>query len=230
MEINEFVLHEKARCDCYRLLAACFYLPQKELFLQENLFKNLAASLNYVFPEAAIFSNEMENAILNCSNEELSVEYAKLFVGPYELKAPPYGSIYLDKERKVMGDSTMEVMQIYNDAGLSIDSEFHELPDHVAVELEFMYYLIYRETEAIERCEIEKSSDYVKTQDLFLDKFMCRWIPPFCKKIKEGADNKFYNALADCVSALVSSDKEYISIFLRKRLLEFLSKEKTEQV
>ena len=145
----------------------------------------------------------MGQAILNYNNEDLLIDYAKLFVGPYELKAAPYGSIYLDEGRKIMGDSTIEVIKIYKDEGLSIDENFKELPDHIAVELEFMYYLIFKEVEALEKSETDKALNFIKTQELFLDKFLKKWVGPFCDKIKQGTDNEFYSSLADCLSVFI---------------------------
>ncbi len=40
---------------------------------------------------------------------------------------PNNGSVYLDEGRRVMGDSTMEVIKMYRDEGLSIDEDFKEL-------------------------------------------------------------------------------------------------------
>ncbi len=207
LDIREFISYEKARGDCYRLLSACFYTPKKELFIQDGLLKNLTGLLKQTCPGAAVFSVKMEKAAQRYSNEDLLVEYAKLFVGPYELIAPPYGSVYLDNERRVMGDSTMEVIKMYQESGLSMDKDFKELPDHIAAELEFMYYLIYKETEALEESEIDAALSYLKTQELFLNRFLGRWISPFCEKMKEGTDNEFYAALASCASSFVMNSQ-----------------------
>jgi len=204
LDLNEFILHERRRGDCYKLLSACFYLPKKELYLEEGLFENLSMLLKTVCPAAAIFSTQMGDAIKKYSNEELAVEYAKLFVGPYELKAPPYGSIYLDQGRRVMGDSTMQVKKMFEEAGLSIDDNFKELPDHISPELEFMYYLIHKEVEALENSETDKALSLKETQELFLNRFLRQWVPRFCSKMKESTENGFYNALADCVLCFLS--------------------------
>ena len=204
LDINELILRKKIRGDCFRLLSACFYPPEKELYLQECLFQNLTTALRQVCPEAMVFSKKMEEAFLHYSGEDLAVEYARLFVGPYELKAPPYGSVYLDHERRVMGDSTMEVIKIYKEAGLSTDEDFKELPDHVAVELEFIYYLIHQEVEALENSEIDKALSLKETQEVFLNRFLKQWVPRFCAKMKEGTENEFYSALADCVLSFLS--------------------------
>lgn len=203
LDIDELILNEQMRGDCYRFLAACFYVPQKELFTQENLLGNLTMSLEKVCPGAAPFSRKMEDALLGCSNEDLSVEHAKLFVGPYELKAPPYGSVYLDRERRVMGDSTMEVIRAYQKHGLSIDDEFKELPDHICAELEFMYYLIHKEVEALRNTDTKRALKWIEPQEAFFNTFLRPWVPAFCVRIKEGTDNRFYKTLADCVSSFI---------------------------
>lgn len=216
MHTGGLAVKEKARCDSYRFLAACFYIPRKEMFLQEDLFKNLTESLRKSSPDSAEFSVRMGEAVMQYSNEDLSAEYAKLFVGPYEIKAPPYGSLYLDSGKKIMGDSTLEVTRIYQSTGLSIDDEFKELPDHITVELEFMYYLTYREAEALEKAGIDEASGYLRTQALFLDNFLGRWIQPFCRKIKEATDNGFYRALAGCVSTFTVNDQAHVKALLKE--------------
>lgn len=218
MDINEFILNERRRGDCYRLLSACFYLPKKELYLEESLFENLSMLLKSICPEAAIFSAGMEEAILKYNNEDLSVEYAKLFVGPFELKAPPYGSVYLDKERRVMGDSTMEVIRMYQEEGLSIDKDCKELPDHIAVELEFMNYLIYKEIDTCMKSKLEDAMNELKIQELFLKKYLGTWVPDFSKVIAENSNNPFYISLAKCTEVFIKTDTDHISGTLKKIL------------
>jgi len=205
LDINESILFERKKGDCYKFLSACFYLPKKEIYLEERVFDGLTLLLNTLCPEAIIFSSAMDETIRNYSNEDLAVEYARLFVGPYELKAPPYGSVYLDRERKVMGDSTMEVTSLYEEAGLVMDKDFKELPDHIAVELEFMYYLIYKEAEALEKSEKDKALAFGETRNHFFNRFLSPWVPAFCEKIKEATDNHFYFALADCLSTFITN-------------------------
>lgn len=202
MDIQEFVSREKARSDSFKLLAACFYQPEMNIF-KEELLPNLLASLKVSCEPATASAEQMLKLLTAYSEEELLVDYAKLFVGPNELIAPPYGSIYLDKERKVMGDSTIKTMELYREAGLAINDDFKELPDHIAVELEFMYYLVFKETEALEKSDIDTAHKFIKMQQEFLNSFLGLWINNFCEKIKNGTDNEFYIALAECVSAFI---------------------------
>lgn len=203
--IDEYIAYEKKRGDCYRLLAACFYLPKRDVFIQEGLFRTLEGLMRDVCPSAAVHAAAMGDALEGSSDNEPALEYARLFVGPFELKAPPYGSVYMDKDRKVMGDSTVEVMNLYREAGLAVSDDFTELPDHIAVELEFMYYLIFKETEALEKSETDTSGRYLEMQDRFTREFLGKWTPAFCSKIKEGTENTFYIALSDCLSAFMTN-------------------------
>jgi len=184
---QELILNKKHRGDCYKFLAACFYPPEKALLLQENLLENLSHSLNRVCPPAGIFAAKMEEAIRRYSHQELSVEYARLFMGPYELQAP------------------MEVLAVYQEAGLSLQDDFKELPDHIAVELEFLYYLTYHEVQALEKHDGKEAEKLLKSQENFLEYFLGRWAPLFCARIKEGTQNEFYAALADCLDTLVQN-------------------------
>lgn len=70
----------------------------------------------------------------------LWAEYIPLFeTGAVE--APPYASVHLDKEKRVLGEEAQAVQGFYASAGYGIGAENQELPDHLAVELEFLALL-----------------------------------------------------------------------------------------
>lgn len=202
----KFISREKARADCYRFLAACFYRPRKDVFLPVGLFGNLAASLDQVSPDVVEIARELERAFAKYDEEAITVEYARLFVGPHELIAPPYGSVYLDRERRVMGDSTMEAAVQYREAGLDLAEDYREVPDHITAELEFMYYLLFRECEALERADRDAALRFLSLQETFFNKHLARWAPQFCDRIRQGTDNEFYARLADCLSAFIANE------------------------
>ncbi|MHB1652730.1 MAG: TorD/DmsD family molecular chaperone [Desulfitobacteriaceae bacterium] len=67
-------------------------------------------------------------------------EYIPLFeTGAVE--APPYASVYLDKEGLVMGEEAFAVQAAYSAAGYGVSQEGKEIPDHLGVELEFLALL-----------------------------------------------------------------------------------------
>jgi TorA maturation chaperone TorD len=199
----EEVLNSRTKENCFRLLSACFYEPRKRMFLEENLFGNLTEGLKQVCPDAVRFSSNMEKCLYNYTGEELRVEYAKLFVGPFDLLAPPYGSVYIDFGGRVMGDSTMKVIEAYQKEGLSKNDDFKDLPDHIAVEMEFMSYLIFKEREALTNSDPDTAREYANKQEDFSNNFIRPWVHQFCGRIQEGTENEFYRSLADCLSVFL---------------------------
>lgn len=206
---EDFIRKEQKRADCYRLLAACYCTPEKE-FIEEGLVRNLTAALDAVCKDAVPFAGQMEDALLKDTNLQILVDYSALFLGPRKLLAPPYGSVYLDGNRNVMGDSTIEAVKFYKKAGVEMDPEQKDIPDHISVELEFMYYLISRELEAYRNSDEAEALKYFEMQEDFLKRHLGAWAPKFAKDLKEGAQNPFYQNLADCMLTFIKADKEYL--------------------
>jgi TorA maturation chaperone TorD len=187
---------------CYRLLAECYYPPTAGVFdtvheLEQNLFR--------LSPEAELTLCELGRSFQNESDlESLQVDFAKLFVGPFHLLAAPYGSVYLEKERRVMGESTMDALRRYRDAGLDLSSEFLDAPDHVAVELELMYFLIFKELETLSSSNIKSASEFLdKQQDFFRD-HLGAWGFEFADQVEQNASTAFYRNLAKATRILLS--------------------------
>ena len=189
--------------DCCRLLAACFYEPDKPLFLEQKVCSNLAMLLEGIAPEAAGLARDMSRNLLRLEQEQMLVDYAALFIGPFELPAPPYGSVYLEKNRTIMGDTTLQVLKFYQDAGLQVEEK--EPPDHIAIELEFMSFLYGEELQALVREDEAEAGRLRNMRHRFFTTFLNTWAHAFCAAIRSGTGNGFYLALADCLSAFVAA-------------------------
>lgn len=196
------------RGDCFKLLAACFYEPDRQLFLEEELAEKLEQSLERLSPEGAAAARQMQNCLKELDQEKLSIDHAALFVGPFELLAAPYGSVYIEQKRTVMGGSTIHAARFYQEAGLSVDVK--EPPDHIAVELEFMYYLCTKEAAATGDDPVEGDHLFREKQRGFYFTALKPWAHQFCEAIRRGTDNAFYLNLADCLDHfLISCERVY---------------------
>lgn len=209
--MDDFIQREQARADSYRLLAACFCQPDRDLFLEEGVLPGLAETLRKLCPTAADEASRMKAAFPS-GQEELLVEYARLFVGPHELTAPPYGSVYLDGQREVMGSTTREVIRIYQDEGLTLDEGLTELPDHITVELEFLYYLITGEIKALRSGDAKEVFRLFERQRTFLDNYLLKWVPWFCSGIEAETALEYFRALAVCLSTFLTEFEANIAI------------------
>lgn len=196
------------RGDCFKLLAACFYEPEKSLFIEEQVASKLALLLDDQYPEAARAARDMEAALQGQSQERMSIDHAALFIGPFELLAAPYGSVYIEKKRRVMEDSTLNAARYYQEAGLSVDIK--EPADHIVIELEFMYYLCNKEASAEKNGQLEEVQNLRDMQVRFCHYTMKPWVASFCDAIRTGTDNDFYLHLAECLDCFfISCEKTY---------------------
>lgn len=194
-----------AREDIYRLLAACYYSPTQAL-VEEDCCGSLALLLQEIAPEAARYAAEAATLLNSSTIEAQLIEHTRLFLGPFKLVAAPYGSVWLDEHKTVMGDSTQKVATFYYTCGLNLADDFHELPDHFAVELEFNSYLAFKQREARQS---KDSGELVRLQSLqreFLNTFMLPWLTPFTEAIISDGEAPFYVALARCTAAFVTAD------------------------
>ncbi len=199
MNNPEEVLH---RGNCFKLLAACFYEPDKEMFLEEQLCDNLALLLQSLSPGAVAEAEAMKGWLQSTPQEQLRLDHAALFIGPFELIAVPYGSVYLENNRRVMGDSTLSTERFYQDAGLLV--EMKEPPDHIAIELEFMYFLCVKEAEALTQGALDEAMRLRGLQADFLLKMMA-WLPQFCELVRKGAGTEYYRAVGGCLDNFYTS-------------------------
>ena len=181
------------RASYYKFLSECYYLPEEGLMQKvvdigetESCFAELSCC---VPPSVEI--------------ELLIVDFSSLFVGPYKLLAPPYGSVYLE-DGKFMGDSTLDVRNCYESEGLNITIK--DAPDHIAMELEFMYYLIAKQIEAIENSNSQDAESYLQKQHSFLQTHLIRWLPKFAENVQQNAQTEFYRKLSLLTNNFAQSD------------------------
>lgn len=194
------MLSEKTRCGFYKLLSDCYHIPDGDLM---NRLTELETD------------DDMGDAVIKIRPtddvEVLKLDYSRLFVGPYQLLAPPYGSVYMDSGNAVMGKSTLDAENLYRDAGLDISGNFKQPPDHIAVELEFMYYLIFKQLEAVKKSDLYTASGYMKVQKVFLQRHLGAWLPEFADRVEKEAETGFYRNLAKSTKEFIGVDINYLT-------------------
>jgi TorA maturation chaperone TorD len=194
--------------EAFRLLSDCYFLPDPGL--SEKL-ENLEFNMSNVSEPAVVFIQRMRKEFeVGANLEPLKVDFSKLFVGPYKLFAAPYGSVYLDSERKIMGDSTLDVKNRYREAGLVTAKNFKDAPDHISAELEFMYYLIFKEIEAFSNSNIETAVSFIQKQKYFLEDHLMAWVPEFANSIIKYAVSPFYPNLAKATETFLKENYKIV--------------------
>ena len=211
MDTKNLLNLESSRMETFLLLSDCYRLPDQALLEKishlENHLANFSESISLIVKQ--VRSESDANTLI----EQLKIDHSKLFVGPYNLLAPPYGSVYLEGERKVMGDSTHDVISRYREAGLQTAESFKDAPDHISAELEFLYYLIFKELEAFSSSELQSAIGYVQKQKAFLEDHLMVWVPVFAVSIKKHAEHPFYTNLAEATETFLGNSYELICAF-----------------
>ena len=204
MDVEKLLTQEFARRDAYKGLSDCYKLPEEELI---NTLEGLERVFGTLGSEARSHISLVRNEIKGREEvDDLKVDYARLFVGPYSLSAPPYGSVYLDGSRQIMGNSTMDVQRKYKKAGFDLVDNFKDAPDHIAVELEFMDVLVFQEIEALDgdRSDI---LELIKRQHNFLQVHIGAWVKPFTDLVAENAYTDFYRNLARATLSFINEER-----------------------
>ena len=126
--------------------------------------------------------------------EDLEVEYTRLFINSFNgVPAKPYESVYIDKGHLVIGKATLRVRELYNHFGVGLSSENPEPPDHIAIETEFIAYLIAKEIEAYREGETGRGDWFRDGQIRFLQQHLLVWARHFSDLICLHAQHPFYH-------------------------------------
>lgn len=103
-----------------RVLGALFYYspeshetaPLVQALLTDDWQAQWPLDAEALAPVAAMFKTHSE--------ESLPQAWQRLFIGPYALPSPPWGSVWLDRESVLFGDSTLALRQWMRENGFSL--------------------------------------------------------------------------------------------------------------
>lgn len=211
----------------YSDLAKCFYYPTDELieFFNSGELKRHRMLYQMMDVDPDTFFNELEKVNRDAGTDfilQLQKEYTRLFVTSRpNLPAPPYGSLYLDKEGMIWGKTTRELVKLYALAGLVISEHFKDLPDHFAVELEFAFYLIREKMAALGLSPGEENQEEINPdpnrvelistiENQFLENYLLKWGSKFLDNILSSTDNFFYKGLADLTKNFLAQESKRV--------------------
>ena len=207
-----------SRAVIYRILAQCFSYPNLELLdsftsgkintylenwralgldASDSIVRVIAFLARFTQPEIAL--------------EELEKDYTRLFINASpKMLAPPYGSVYLDKHYRVWGQTTSEVVKLYQTAGLGMAETFYDLPDHIVAELEFASYLIAEQ----QKC---RGNTATSTQNLaiiereILTEHLFKWAPAFFSLVIDNSRMEFYREVASLAKEFINWDSKRVT-------------------
>lgn len=197
----------RARGRMYGALSLAFYPPTP---IADRLQHDVALLSGALAPSGSTKVEEPE-AAPGFDLRGLESEYNRLFVGPGHVVSPPYESVYATAEREgeqglVLGTVTLAVQARYREAGLALAEGFNDLPDHVAVELEFMKYMCDREAET---AGAERTGWQIR-QSAFINSHLGLWVPRFADSVVKNSVLPYYRAAARLLRGFVEEEVRYL--------------------
>ncbi len=113
----------------------------------------------------------------------LQAAHAGLF-GNYPARSctPLYGSIYLEGESRLIGQSTQFAAEVYRAEGLALE-QWEEPPDYLPIELEFLSFLVAQEDVSRRQGDLTQARESLKKQADFCRALFHSWVFEFCARV-----------------------------------------------
>ncbi len=179
-----------ARCDLYRLFAQAFRHPSDEM-------AELVAELQQA---VAGHPNPVASPIIAMPPlAELSQRYTQLFEASNGRSAISlHESDFVSKTRATVWE---DIVRFYEHFGLNYNGQSIRLwPDHLALELECLHYLVFLESGM--RTDAEP---LLRAERDFIDRHLLTWLPELLRRLKDAPQAEPYAALVawlyDCLRA-----------------------------
>lgn len=218
-EIMELLLAN--RFYLYSLLHKCFGREpdrkQLELLAGEQTGQSFALLGGEVLEKVPAFLGELREDLKDPDfPEQAKREYRMLFIGPEEMPAPPWESIYMGEEAALFQETTLEVRQAYRAFGMQAEAYQRVPDDSLALELAFMSGLAERALDAFRRGDREEAEKCLKGSLDFLKKHLLQWIPKFLERMAGSPTDCLYPQLCLILDSFLKKDAETTEELLKE--------------
>ena len=134
--------------------------------------------------------------------QTLEESYVRLFISNRGGITSLYQSCYTnpewpEKPGPLMGAAALDMQRRLKSAGLSLDEKLGQLPDHLSVEIEYLYFLLQEpENREDNRSAVEARA--------FAAEVMLPWVRKFRKKLEGEEENRFYLRITGLLVSLLT--------------------------
>ena len=142
--------------------------------------------------------------------ERVQLEYTALFLGPGDLQAPPWESMYTTTERLIFGQPALEVRDAMAHFGVEVAAKYSQPEDHIGFELMLL-------ASAAEGDEKRRNADWSKSvgvQADFIEKHPLIWIENLAKDAHVHGVIGFYGAVISLIHGVLLWDRELLAEYV----------------
>lgn len=183
-------------------LEKCQEILVEDYFLPFEIIDNVSGN------DAQDTLEKFQESIRNFSDAEtlfnyLEEAYVRLFVNARGgIATPLYQSCYSDFKRagtkaSLMGESAVLMKQRFESKDLSLADDLNEPPDHLAIELEYLYFLL-------EKGWADKENELIAEAAAFAGESMLPWISELRNQLQREFICPFYPLAVTLLVAILS--------------------------
>lgn len=142
-------------------------------------------------------------------NEYYNVDFANLFL----MHLVPYESFYTRDDQMIESGGDNPVLELYHEFDFRVELEKARVvsPDHIGVELEFMYMLCVAAQKAFDSDDKDSLCELFQVQRAFLKEHLLEWTPLFLINAKRESRTPLYHDGVDLTLDFLLSDFEYLT-------------------
>ena len=137
--------------------------------------------------------------------DTLKLDYFKLFEGLGIPKAPPWESLYTNKEENLLfQEETLHVRNWFKRYGLQIPNLYKEPDDNIAFELQFVGHLTSKAADELEAGNASEAEELLRARQRFCSEHLLRWGFEWCILAIKEAQTSFYKGMAYLVEGILT--------------------------
>ncbi|MGB3714837.1 MAG: molecular chaperone TorD family protein, partial [Candidatus Promineifilaceae bacterium] len=126
----------------------------------------------------------------------LKADYTRLFIGPGQVLAPPWESVFVKEGRMIFQEVTLQVRDWYRRYDLQTVKLYEEPDDHIGLELTFLAHLAGLGLAALKKQDDVEFAAVVEAQRGFLSEHVLRWTPIWCDQVGVYCRTDFFRGIA----------------------------------
>jgi TorA maturation chaperone TorD len=201
MTLDDFTASAEDRSRFFWWLAEWFLSPPNADQLASLVNPDMAQPPLDAMDSAWLALSNAAPDLAMTSLDEIGAEFTRLFSGISEGKGPPPPFESVWREDRLIGESTVAVLEAYTRAGFSDIDPDAGPQDHVSVELKFIAMLALREAEAWRADDSTGAHQRLLQQRDFLRVHLSTWAPRWADAVMQQTNLPLFAALAGLLKA-----------------------------
>lgn len=142
--------------------------------------------------------------------DSMKDEYVRMFVGPAQLTAYPWESVYVTHQLAACQESTILVREAYRLQGLEPRKLLRVPDDHVSIMCAFLAELARRSCAVFSRGDSASFAEALRVQQAFVTKHVLNWVDEYAAAARRSKTVAFYPQAIEAFADFAKVDSVFL--------------------